>query len=230
MTPEEFNAKYCEAIRREAEGRQFSALDLPSDIAGFQSRPLSLRMYIALRMIQSPFIPPFATPTEDDIVKFLWFVSPGYNPEGIGRSGIVAQCRSIYPPKEPWIKTERTIKTWTWKVLFAREEAARITFAARTYMETALQDKPPENTKRTTVSAPSYYADWIGMMDDIAREFGWGRNEILDMPIAELFQHVKEISEDRAYRNGHNPVLFNPSDSIKTEFLKSLNKDLETVK
>jgi hypothetical protein len=68
----------------------------------------------------------------------------------------------------------------------------------------ALFDAPPSSAADTT--ARSYYSIASTFIDLFGREYGWGANETLDVPLAVLFQQLKAISR----RNDPKAVLYNP--------------------
>lgn len=78
---------YAEAARRERELRDVPFLGLPETVGGVDCAALTLRRLMWLQLIKSPFLYDIPTETlcekpgiENDVVAFLWIVSPEFAP------------------------------------------------------------------------------------------------------------------------------------------------------
>jgi hypothetical protein len=84
------------------------------------------------------------------------------------------------------------------------------------YMREGLQDAPGGESGGNFISYFSNAAIWV---DALAHEYGWPEPVILNLPLKRLFQYAKVI----ARRNG-DPILFNPSDKVRGQWLAQVNK------
>lgn len=71
--------EYSAAVERESTVRDVSFLGVTEDVCGVAVRPMSLRDFIALDGIKSPFICG-GFPSATDAVIFLWLLSPSFKP------------------------------------------------------------------------------------------------------------------------------------------------------
>lgn len=92
---------YAAAVAREQFLRDAAFLELNEDIAGFAVRPLTLRVFLALRSIRSPLLTPGRTPTPFDLAAFLWLLAPEYRrDDAAARARFLQRCRPFLPPRE----------------------------------------------------------------------------------------------------------------------------------
>lgn len=175
---------YRDAIQREAMIRDAAFLGVNESIAGFDAAPLTLRRWLILRVIESPFI--FGgTPTPVDLAQFLWVVNPDYNPSGVGRQRFLKQCaKRFMPPAEPvFFATKR----WRRRVAEKIIEASKVIVAARKYVEESFIDRPG--------SSPGYnapmYSDAAGICSRMAKDYGFDDNATLDKPLKRIFEYMK---------------------------------------
>lgn len=116
------------------------------------------------------------------------------------------------------IKSPDENQTSFFETVILKEEFETIMRDIGNYFEDAFQDAP-------LVSAPvdntiPYYSSMTTIVDYLASEYGWKEEDILNMPYKRLFQYIKLLMKK------HNPekVLFNKSDSIKSEMIQELLK------
>lgn len=211
---------YIDAVLQEQLVRDASLLRLREDVAGFECLPFTLRHYLILRLADSPFIPPFRVPMEDDLEFFLWVVSPWYSESGFGRKLFRKCCRCFTHIPPPLFKTKRGLDRWK-KRNDDRIKCLVVTIrAAQEYVTEALQDRPASG--QVAVPGPSYYSDIIGFAAGLMREYPLTLDQVLTMPTKISFQLAKEATQYRHAVAGQNALLGNPSDRIKAAFLKTL--------
>jgi len=158
---------YLDAVEREAAIRDAAFLDMPESILGLQVNPLTIRIFLALNGIASPFVRGEAA-TAADVARFLWAVSPLYSPTyHKARANFVAGLRKL--------------------------KAEPLTKAIRAYMDEAFLDAPAANTEGES-GAP--FASWASaLVDFLASQYSWSEREILDMPLKRAWQYVRRIQK-----------------------------------
>lgn len=79
------------------------------------------------------------------------------------------------------------------------------------YLEAAFQDAPSSGG-----GGKLYTASCAALVETIAHEFGWDDEQIMNKPVARLFQYIRLI------RKRHDPkaLLFNRSDSVISNHLR----------
>lgn len=129
-------------------------------------------------------------PTFDSVLRFLWICSPKFSES----------------------KTRGRFFRWSHRKLDPTETVE----ACAKYIERAFRFKPP-----TTAGKGSSGEDWVSsLVDNIASEYGWPLDRILETPLAVLFLLCARI---RA-RYTAKPVSFsNEADKLKAEYLKKVN-------
>ncbi len=170
------------AERLEDYWRDFAFLGLTEKlrIAGGHSievRLLTLRMFVELCAIQSPFIIGGKIGPED-VAVLLWRLSPMYD--------------------------TRSDKRWLW-LKFRRRNAQRefmrsikrLPFrsslrACDRYLDRMLIDRPPTTaTKQAQCKPDTGFA--ANMIHQLASAYGWNDDQILDLPMPRLFQYLRRI-------------------------------------
>src|SRR5689334_706017 len=88
---------YREAVKREMDIRDAAFLNITADICGIPIRQMTPRDYLILDGLGSPILDGrIATASREDIVKFLWFLSPEYRHGSWWRSWVFGfQARGI---------------------------------------------------------------------------------------------------------------------------------------
>lgn len=84
------------------------------------------------------------------------------------------------------------------------------------FLDESLQDAPP---KRNVGETASYYSPAAAVIDVLASEYGWSRDQILDEPTKCLFQYLKAIQK----RINPQAIQFNPSGRIICKYLEEQN-------
>lgn len=87
------------------------------------------------------------------------------------------------------------------------------------YIEEAFQDST--NTRGIPDEVPYYH--WLSSLIVIlASEFHWSEKDILDMPFKRIWQYLRCISKKYDSR----AILFNKSDRLKSDWLMSLQEEI----
>ena len=185
---------YAAAVEREAALREEAFIDGCTPLCGVRVYALTLRRFVILSGIGSPFLCG-GTPTPEQIIIFLWIQS---RPLGVLTSSSREQRR--------------------FAARLGKLDYADTVGAIREWVATELQDSP------SSVVGPrrAHFASWAAaMVHQIAIEYHWSEAEILDMPLARLFQYGRII------RRRYDPkaMLFNPSDKVKGDWLRERSKE-----
>lgn len=212
-------------VERERVLRDGAFLGLNEDIAGYPAAPLTLYHCNLLRMMNSPFMPPFDTPGPEDLAAFLWVVNPGFvpgtHPKAIrARRAFFETCRVFVKPAEPIFGLTYRIKKWEARAAEALQNFTEVVTAAREYMDDALQDRPPAEGP----SGPDYYSDFGHIAASLMRHYhGLDYDRIWKLPTKVVYQFLKEIREHNALSAGETPVMWTPSDNQFDRILELLN-------
>ncbi len=208
---------YAVAVLKERVIRDAAFLGITESVGPFEIVPLTLRHWLILRMMHSPFLTK-ETPSPIDLLNFLWLLSPDFSPTNQkAKRQFARRCRRIFfPPRYLALVNTRFARAW-YEV--KREKrltaAAEIIDAARAYVEESLQDRPP--APKAFGFDADYYSDAAFFCALFGREYGWRMDEILNLPTKVIFQLVNEIRQSR----GSKTPLCNPSDRIKAAWLKT---------
>lgn len=89
--------------------------------------------------------------------------------------------------------------------------------AIKEYLDEAFMDAPPAGGNNKDARHWSFCTDIIHLL---ASSYGWSHSEITSLPLKIIFQHVKLIS----HSNDPKAPLFNPSDSVRGQWLKAENE------
>jgi hypothetical protein len=200
---------------------------LNEKIAGYPAAPLNLFHYNLLRMMGSPFLPPFATPGPDALAAFLWVVNPGFIP-GTGKKATRARrrflktCQCFVKPAFPVWGTSYAIKKWERRAGQALDLFTRTVTAAREYVREALEDRPPAGEGGDEIS---YYSDFCQIAGSLMRNYpGLRYREIMFLPLKVVCQFQKEIREHNAAQAGEPALLWNRSDDVNDKILELINR------
>lgn len=182
---------YASAVAHERLNRNAAFLGLADRVCGIDVSPMTLRHYVCLESIGSPYVCG-GDITSEDTLAAVWLISPDYDPKN--NSARKAFCKRIS----------------TYKVADAMREM-------NDYVSSAFEDAPASAGGNTV----QYYSTAASLVDLFAREYGWQLNEILDLPLAVLFQLVKAIIA----RTDPDAILFNPSDKVRGQWLCKVNNE-----
>lgn len=186
LPPEFPREKYLAAIEEEGQCRDFAFLGLNHEILGVPLVPMTLRQLIALLAMNSPFL--VGTPiSEGDVAAFLWFLNPDFKRPG---------TRGAAVKRQAFVKR------------IARLPYRDVVKGIHDYLDTTFMDSPPSSGSAGKPPIASVAA-WL--IDVFGSEYGWSRDTVLDSPMAQLYQSLREI------KVRHNPktIPFNrKSDKI----------------
>jgi hypothetical protein len=155
---------YAEAVARERFLRAASFVADREYICGVPVLPLSAWHVMALDTIGSPFVTQQAGVTADDVLNFLWIVSPKYRASALDRR-------------------------WFWLTRVRKLDAPKAVQAIADYVREAYGDSPGGSG-----CGPSYYSAAAGLVDALASAYGWSEAELLRLPLKRAFQYAKAIS------------------------------------
>lgn len=194
--------EFIKATRDEWLARTLSFHPLNESVCGFVLVPMTLSHYSLLRIAGSAFLLKDETPSEDDVIQFLWCLSPEYNRK---RPGWLfrLRCRRL--------RGERNL--------------ARLAVAVkkiRDFMQTAMLDRPAA-VVGSGIDEPDYYCDEAAIVASMARDKGWSEEAILNLPLRRLFQYMKEMRHHYSVKNGQPHMLCNRSEEIADEYLRKVN-------
>lgn len=210
---------YARAVLHERVIRDAAFLGITESIGPFEVVPLTLRHWLILRMMHSPFLTK-ETPSPSDVTNFLWLLSVDFSPSNRrAKRRFEKRCRKLFfPPRYlALLNTQSARDRHDAKREKKMIEAAKIIDAARNYINESLQDRPPAT--KTSVFEADHYSDAAFFCSLFGREFGWSQEETLNMPVKRLFQYLNEVRE----RKGGRVPMFNPSDAIKANWLRERN-------
>jgi hypothetical protein len=195
---------YPAALQQERENRDFSFLELPfvlgasPDRAGIPIRQITLRQLLVRLNIDCPFMTG-RVPEVEDIAEFLWFLSPDFQP-GSGDS----------PNRHSFIKKVAQLPY---------DEAVK---EIDRYLDLVFLDAPPSGGKHKTPIASAAAT----LIDIFASEYGWSRDVILDSPVPQLYQLLREIE---LRHKGKDAVFINRlSDKVKAQWQEALSANKST--
>ena len=200
--------EYADAVSRESVIRDASYLDLTETVCGFELLPMTLRHYITLRTAGNPILNG-GFPSPDEMVSFLWILSPDYTPGIRAARRFVRRCLMFIPPSLPWLRTSRAMARWELRARKVAIEFNDVLIGCRKYAVETFIDSPPGTVTGYT---KRYYSDATAICAMLAREYGWRESDILNMPMKRIHQYLTELR--RTNRPGD--PLGNPSDKELT--------------
>jgi hypothetical protein len=112
-------------------------------------------------------------------------------------------------PSKPLIHSKWLMTRWRKRELAAAIALLECITAINAYLAEAMMDCPP---MPATVKNPNpqYFCDCVTMVAELAREYGWSCDAILDMPLKAIFGFQREISS----RKSPDRPMFNPFSNI----------------
>lgn len=214
----------AEALEQEQIERSAAYHALYDHVGEFIVTPMTLQQYSILRLARSPLLTVDRIAQPTDIVQFLWLLSTDFTPiESKAKQVIRRRCRMFYPPAPPLFKTRRALERWDRRKFDALRHCTEITDAIRQFVRETFFDAP-EPTGAS--HEPDYYSDECAIIMHLARQTGWSRQEILQMPLKQIFQCLKEIRYYRAITSvpPQPHMLSNPSERIIDDYLGRVNQ------
>lgn len=209
--------KYRQAVERERFVRDSAFLNVPEVIGPFEVRPMTLRHYLALMAIKSPFVTAGPPPAERDAFIFLWQLSPVYSPADVrAKRRFYRRCqRAFIAPRPPLIHLPWLM--WSWRRIYQQRKDAMLEILAGIHVMVgeSLQDMPP--SRPSNGPSKSYYSPAAGICHEICSAYGWAADYVLDMPLKQSLQFLKIIDAGHRSTPKLPAVMFNPSDAIRGE-------------
>lgn len=154
-----------ELITRTLNNRNAAFLDLTTTICQREVLPMTIRHWVILDGIDSPFVHG-ETPQPHDIPMFLWVMSRDFRPGASWRRG-----RFI-----------RSVRRFDFPAVTAR---------IMRYVEDTFLDSPPGELGDHGLPQISFAA---GLVSRLAFSFHWTEAEILNIPLKRLNQYLKAVS------------------------------------
>ena len=208
----------AEAVQRQRLNRDASFLSVTRSVSGYELVPLTPYHLNILNVMGNP-LPGGGEVSPLQLAAFLWVLSPGFSEnDPRARQRFLKRCREFTPPPRPFFKFGLRMELYQLKFEQRIQRAKTILDACREYLKDTFQDRPVFPKNKIGKSLESY-TDPISFCALLAREYGWGEQYILHLPLTRIFQYVIEI------RSHHDPdfVPTNPSDEIKGAWLREIN-------
>lgn len=176
------------AEEQDADRRDLAFLAPAITIARLPCLPLTPRMMLCLYLAKSPFLCG-GTPGGEHVAQFLWIVSPQFR---LGdRAAAVAFARRI-GQRVPYVATVRKIDA---------------------VVADALRDRPARSAGKGIA-----IASWVAALIHLfAFHYHWGKDEVLDTPIAQLLQLKRHIDREL---NPNLPPFGGVADRVKGAWLR----------
>jgi hypothetical protein len=197
--------EYRRATRRgaalEEHWRDNAFLGLDEKICGITVRAITLRMFLRLCRARSPFLCPGRI-RPGHVAQFLWHLSPKHK-----------------MPHERGYKRARQ----AFADSIARLDYRTARRAIFRYIWRHFMDRPP--SKRARKSEPASVSIAAAIIHALAKSYGWNDEEILDKPMARIYQYIIELRTEHA-RDAKQPVpTFTPVVSrLRKRVLKRLDE------
>lgn len=201
---------FAAAVQNEAtkqfRSRENAWLDLTHDICGMRIRVMTIRDYVLLDRIESPFLFRIA-PTVQDLTMFLWILSPQF--QSIQRwPGIVQHIAAFLHAKTVKRKFGRNVPE-------SSDEACKAAFK---YVDEMFADAPPYVDRNHGESSLCYLTHWY---DIVMSEYTITEKEFWSLQIPKLFQLIAAIARRN---NPHMPQFNKGPDAIKARLLRGLRE------
>lgn len=220
-----YRAALHRAKAQEFRTREDNWLALSGRIAGLPVRVMTVRDYVALLRVRSPFVCR-REPSFKDLGEFLWLLSPQierwHNHTGWRKPWLVG-CRWSWFSLERWQirihakrlrhrlqmrQLENTARAWNrehpGEIYSLPEDCpfAQALKEAFEYIDRIFLDKPAGLAKEGTGSGLLYLTSWF---DSIQSEYTKSDDDVYRMPLPQLFGRLKAIQQ----RNNPGEPEFN---------------------
>ena len=197
---------FREAVKREAHVRDTAFLDGLELVCGVEVVPLSLRRLIWLEQAHNGFVVPWRFDDDGEMfahaVQFLFFMRPDYSPPKSAKESF-------------WQSFCSGMKEQLFINRMARSNRDEMLGELSEWIKSAFMDAP--NAGGSVRTAP--YASYPALVVDLFAEAGlpFTYTEIMDMPLARLWQHWRI-----AARRVKDLPLTNPSDDLATKVIAGI--------
>jgi hypothetical protein len=167
-------------------------------------RPLSLRMFLQLCAVRSPFLVGGAIRPEH-VAQVLWRLSPQYDarnnlplplPLNLKRADEEVEEEEELSPRQRFIASIAALPF---------RPAVR---AISRFLDRMLIDRPPSRGGGDGSKADTSFA--AALIHTLASAYGWSDDQILDTPMPRLFQYIRKIQREAAAEHGQALPTFNP--------------------
>lgn len=181
---------YTEAAERQEQLRDGAFLNLPLVICGFPCEPMTARHFAILIHARSPFVVG-GFPLPENVAQFLWVLNPRFDYTAtVERDAFIECCSEL--------------------------DYDNAVQEIRQYIDDCFMDSPANSG-----GGGESFNSWLAsLVDTLAREYGWREREILDLPLASLFQYVRLIV---ARHDSKSPQFNKLTDAAKNRWLESAN-------
>lgn len=196
---------------------------LPETIAGFEVMPMTMRHFVNLRLIHSPFICG-GKPTPNDAIAFLWQLNPEYSiANRRGKELFTDRCnRTFIVPPEPMLHLQFLMARWAKVAVRRLQRYGEVLIGIGQYLEEALLDAPGGSGESRRAS---YFSDAAGYCDRFAKEYRWPVEYAMNAPFKLTFQLGKLIEARQRVENKLQPMFFNKlSDGVTARMLEEDNQ------
>ena len=186
-----------QAFAWEEENRELAFLGLSAPLCGVPVVPLSLRRMTFLLQAKSAFFYGRA-PALEDVALFLWACSPKFRPGDPERQGefLTDLCAGS-----------------------ALADMDAMLAAIKDYLEAAQNDAPAGQVVAPGKEKEPVFCFVAHLVDPLAKEYGWSLGDIMEMPLALVYQMLRKI----ALRNNEKAVFFNRrSRKVRGDWLRAL--------
>jgi hypothetical protein len=194
------------ARRKQADIRESAMLNLSHNICGFTVRAMTVKDYVLLDKVGSPFISR-VEPTMEDLGLFLWILSPQFLKLS-NRSGWIG----LLQPVAAFLYARKVNKAFGHNIPESSESAVVHCFG---YIDKMFFDSPACIAKGGE-SCLSYLTSWF---DSIQSEYHIPTEEVWGMTLPELFQRLAAI---RQRHNPQSPTFNKETDAVKLWILRGL--------
>jgi hypothetical protein len=209
---------YLEAVAKEDRARLLAFFDEGFEVCGFRIAQLTLRRLLALELIKSPFLSG-DIPSPSELENFLWAMSPQFG-DVAKRKKFHKRCvRMLYPSKRRWLVP---VNFWAMREAKKTQIVAHIIDKILASMERDFMDAP-RNLGGSNSTQKTYYHFAVSTIAKLPR---FSMPDVLDMPLALLFQFLRERRQSDAREAASvrgvefNSPLSNPSDRVRMQFCR----------
>lgn len=193
----EYAPRIAEAEAEDGSKRHRHFLDLHEETIGpFRAVPLTIERWIILN--ETGALVAGDTPTQGDLLRFLWIVSPDFSPN-----------------------------RWKGKWFMWRNRRIRFDETLRhchNYLEDQFEylGNKSSSEKSAGGSKSSGSSEWVsGIIDLLASEYGWTPREILKLPLSTVLLYTVRI---KARHDGKRPIFSSEADALKQQFMNEANR------
>lgn len=200
MTAEELHLKYradlAEAKEKDRAESGLLFLDITVEVGKFELAPLTVRRYLILEQLKSPFLlAGEKMPDKQDIINFLWVMNPDFK-IGMKYGKRFARRNFIY-----FIR---------WQKLAVELAETLKEALEKSQLPTGSQDQAEEPDK-----------NWVAtLVDAAASQYGWSEKDILDLPLTRVFAYVEAVGRRLG---GEKATWAKHADKVRADYLRTLN-------